>query len=85
MTFEGSLEELSAVVRRVEVPAELAKPDLPPGVDLLQENVEGSHRQLILFASAERWLAPDFPFPDSTPLSLEDIFVAMTRGSLEAL
>jgi len=85
MSFQGSLQELTSVVREVVIPRESPRPALPADIQLLQERVRGEHRQLTLLAAAERWQAPDFPFAESTPLSLEDIFVALTRGGFESL
>jgi len=85
MRFEGPLESLRSMVRRVRLAGE-AEFTPPTGFELWREEALDGARQWVLRATEDEWAALTLP-PEAVveELSLEDAFIACVGSRLTAL
>jgi len=84
LRYEGPLAELAATVRRVFFPLEMV--NVPPGFDVLSnDQPRDGRRSLVLHAPPALWDSTPIEGATIEPLSLEDIFLALTIGRVAEL
>ncbi len=88
LAFQGGLEELRSLVRELVLPLDADPSWEPPGShEILQEHTLEDGRHLTLAAEPQQWETMQLPHGAGEPrrLSIEDIFIAMTRGKMASL
>jgi ABC-2 type transport system ATP-binding protein len=86
LAFQGGPEELCSLVRELVLPLDADQDWEPPeSFEVLQERCLENRRHLTLSAKPEQWEATEFPHGEPRRLSIEDIFIAMTRGNMASL
>jgi ABC-2 type transport system ATP-binding protein len=88
LRYEGTIEDLRQSVCTIALPTEGAEVatapfEAPDGFEVLTEQADGkSVRTVVLFAQPSRWRGSSLEPLRAEPMTLEDIFIALTASRL---